>query len=246
MINFDNYNIEELRSKFLNAKPFNFIVIDNFLDTSIIKEIEKEVRSLPKDNWYDKKTNFQHINNQQDCATQSKKIGLNIRDQIPDKTNQAIDLFSSPKMLKFIEDITDIKDLQEDPSLLGGGVHKTETDGHLSIHCDFNIHPSTQKHRRINALLYLNSEWQPHYQGELELWNTDMNTCAHKIPPIANRLVIFRITDTSLHGSPNKWSAPSYYPRLSLAFYYYTDDRPEEEKADFHWAVWFKRWNKFY
>lgn len=244
MFNIEKYNVAELKQQFLNAEPFNFIVIDNFLDPLVIKDVELELRTLPNDEWYDKETEFSHINNQKDCATQSKKIALNIRKQIPKKTNDVIDLFSSPQIIKFIEDITDIPDLQADPYLLGGGVHKTTTNGHLSVHCDFNIHPELKKHRRVNALLYLNSNWTPEYQGELELWNKDMNSCAHKIEPILNRLVIFRITDDALHGSPNVWQ--SIHPRLSLAFYYYTDDRPEHEKSNFHWAIWFKRFGQYY
>jgi Rps23 Pro-64 3,4-dihydroxylase Tpa1-like proline 4-hydroxylase len=246
MFNIERFNVPDLKQQFLNAKPFNFIVIDNFLDPLLIKEVELELRTLPPDDWFDKETQFSHINNQNDCETQSKKIGLNIRKQIPEKTNNTIDLFQSPQIIKFIEDITDIPDLQADPYLLGGGVHKTTTNGHLSIHCDFNVHPQLQKHRRVNALLYLNSNWKPEHQGELELWNRDMNSCAHKIDPISNRLVIFRITDDALHGGPSLWKGLSNYPRLSLAFYYYTDDRPEHEKSDFHWAVWFKRFGKYY
>ena len=98
----------------------------------------------------------------------------------------------------------------------------------------------------MNALLYLNSNWKPEYNGCLELWNRDMQNCCHKIEPISNRLVIFRITDDALHGSPEKWLAPDNYPRLSLAFYYYTDDRPEHEKNNFHWAMWFKRFGQYY
>lgn len=246
MDNLDKLNINELKQQFLNSKPFNFIIIDNFLDILLSKEIELELRNLPHDEWFDKETNFGHINNQPDCETQSKKIALNIRKQIPNKTNSIIDLFSSQRIIKFIEDITDIPDLQADPFLLGGGIHKTTTNGHLSVHCDFNIHPQTQKHRRVNALLYLNSNWKPEYNGCLELWNRDMQSCAHKIEPISNRLVIFRITDDALHGSPEKWLAPENYPRLSLAFYYYTDDRPEHEKNNFHWAMWFKRFGQHY
>lgn len=244
MLNIERFNISVLRQQFLNASPYNFIVIDNFLDELLIKEVELELRTLQEDNWYDKTTNFSYINNESDCETQSKKIALNIRTQIPEKTNNVIDLFSSPQMIKFIEDITNIPSLQADPYLLGGGVHKTTTNGHLSVHCDFNIHPQLQKHRRVNALLYLNSNWKPEHQGQLEFWNRDMKSCAHSIEPILNRLVIFRITDDVLHGSPNKWL--DLQPRLSLAFYYYTDDRPENEKSNFHWALWFKRFGLYY
>ena len=242
----DKFNVCELKQQFLNATHFNFIVLDNFLDILLVKEIELELRCLPNEDWIDKETEFGHINNESDCPTQSKKVALNIRRQIPGKTNSAIDLFSSDKMIKFIEDITDIHGLHSDPFLLGGGVHKTERYGHLSIHCDFNMHPQTNKHRRVNALLYLNSAWKPEYNGYLELWNKDMSSCAHKIEPISNRLVIFRITDDSPHGSPEPWLAPENYSRLSLAFYYYTDNRPENEKNDFHWAIWHKRYGKYF
>jgi Rps23 Pro-64 3,4-dihydroxylase Tpa1-like proline 4-hydroxylase len=92
----------------------------------------------------------------------------------------------------------------------------------------------------------LNSQWKPEYNGCLELWNNDMSSCAKRIAPISNRLVIFRITDDALHGSPEKWQAPIEYPRLSLALYYYTNDRPDEEKQPFHWALWYKRHGLFY
>lgn len=246
MDNIDKYNIVELREKFLNASPFNYIVLDNFLDPMLVKDIEFELRTLSPENWYDKKSNYGNINNQSDNLAQSKKIALNIREQIPTKTNSVIDLFASNKIIKFIENITNIDNLQSDPFLLGGGVHKTNRDGHLSIHCDFNIHPQTQKHRRINALLYLNSNWRPEYNGCLELWNTDMQSCVKKIEPISNRLVIFRITDDALHGHPEKWLAPENYSRLSLAFYYYTDDRPEHEKNNFHWAMFYKRYGQYF
>jgi len=246
MVDINKYDISKLKEEFLTAAPFNYIIIDNFLDGFLAKDIELEIRTIPPEDWFDKETGFGHINNQGDCETQSKKIALNIRKQIPEKTNNVIDLFSSQKIIKFIEDITDISGLQSDPYLLGGGIHKTTKNGHLSVHCDFNIHPQTNKHRRINALLYLNSNWKPEYNGCLELWNGDMQSCAKKIEPISNRLVIFRITDDALHGSPEKWLAPENYSRLSLAFYYYTDDRPEHEKRGFHWAMWFKRFGQFY
>ena len=243
MLDLQKFNREELRKQFAEASPFPFIVIDQFLETDFAKQVEKEIRQLEEPNWYDKTTKFSHINNENDSQVQSKKIALNIRNQIPEKTNVVIDLFESPEWIAFIEDITGIKELEKDPSLLGGGIHRTKTDGRLAIHADFNIHPTTQKHRRINALLYLNSEWKPEFQGELELWSKDMMKCVHKIPPLLNRLVIFRITDDAFHGHPEVWKGPLEYPRMSLAFYYYTQDRPEEEKAPFHWAAWQRRYH---
>jgi Rps23 Pro-64 3,4-dihydroxylase Tpa1-like proline 4-hydroxylase len=241
MFTIEKFNIKELRQQFLNATPFPFIIIDNFLDSEYVKQVENELRNMKEEQWYDRTSNFSHINNEPDTYVQSKKVALNIRQQIPDKSKKVIELFESNEMINFIEQITDITDLQSDYSLLGGGIHRTKTHGRLCIHADFNIHPTLNKHRRINALLYLNSEWCPSYNGELELWSKDMMQCKHIIPPLFNRLVIFKITDDAFHGHPEQWKAPMEYPRMSFAFYYYTDDRPEEEKAPFHWALWQKR-----
>ena len=249
MLNLKKFNIQELQElqkQFSQGFPFPYIIIDDFLDTDFLKQVEQDIRTLKEENWYDKTTNFSHINNEQDSQVQSKKIALNIRSQIPEKANQVIDCFESPEMIDFIEKITGIQDLKKDESLLGGGIHRTKTDGRLAIHADFNIHPVTKKHRRINALLYLNSDWKPGYNGDLELWSKDMMHCVKKIHPLFNRLVIFRITDDAFHGHPEMWKAPLEYPRMSLAFYYYTEDRPQQEKAPFHWAAWQKRFNQIY
>lgn len=235
-----------LKSQFLNAEPFNYVMIDNFIDPHLLKSAENEMRGMNPSDWIDKTTAYSNINNQADTITQSKKVALNIRSQIKEKSLVVINLFESPEFLKFIEDITGINNLQSDPALLGGGIHKSETGGHLSIHADYNIHPDTGKHRRINALLYVNSDWKPEYNGELELWSKDMMKCVQKIPPIFNRLVIFRITDDAYHGWPQPWMGPLNYARLSFAFYYFTDDRPENEKSPFHWAAWQKRFGVIY
>ena len=119
--------------------------------------------------------------------------------------------------------------------------NSTFNEGLNILFRDFNLHYNTRKHRRINILLYLNSEWKPSYNGELELWAKDMTRCVHKIEPLFNRFVMFKITDDAFHGHPEQWLAPMEYPRMSFAFYYYTDDRPENEKAPFHWALWKRR-----
>ena len=57
-----------------------------------------------------------------------------------------------------------------------------------------------------------------------------------KIAPLFNRAVIFRTTDDAYHGHLSKWNAD--YDRLSIAMYYYTDDRPEDEKSGAIYAQW--------
>jgi len=93
-------------------------------------------------------------------------------------------------------------------------------------------------HRRVNALLFLNKDWDPSWNGQLELWARDLSRPVASIEPGFNRLVVFAITDDAFHGVPAVIACPPDRKRFSLALYYYTADRPEEEKAPFHWASW--------
>jgi len=95
-------------------------------------------------------------------------------------------------------------------------------------------------HRRVNILLYLNREWEDTWGGELELWNKDRTKCVKRVKPVFNRAVIFNITDTAYHGFPQPLKCPEYKKRFSLATYYYTPDRPEEEKSPAHSSLFFK------
>ena len=47
--------------------------------------------------------------------------------------------------------------------------------------------------------------------------------------PIYNRMAIFSTTSTSYHGNPEVVKCPADNSRKSLAFYYYTNGRPESE-----------------
>ena len=55
-----------------------------------------------------------------------------------------------------------------------------------------------------------------------------------KILPLFNRCAIFSTTDFSFHGHPTPLTCPPDRSRQSLATYYYSNGRPEEELSDSH------------
>jgi Rps23 Pro-64 3,4-dihydroxylase Tpa1-like proline 4-hydroxylase len=89
-------------------------------------------------------------------------------------------------------------------------------------------------------LIFLNESWDPSWRGQLQLWSRDLKRPEVSVDPVLNRLVAFTITDDAFHGVPDPIVCPSDRKRFSLALYYYTEDRPEQEKAPFHWAAWQK------
>ncbi len=70
------------------------------------------------------------------------------------------------------------------------------------------------------------------------MWAKDLGEPVVTVEPGFNRLVVFSIRDDAFHGVPTPLACPPDRRRLSLALYYYTADRPEHEKAPFHWAAW--------
>ena len=90
---------------------------------------------------------------------------------------------SGPRALRALSTITGIDSLLPDPFLEGGGLHYTEPGGKLLPHTDFHDHPRLQLYRRVNALLYLNPDWQPGDGGEVALFNLGSDEPAVIVPP---------------------------------------------------------------
>lgn len=211
----------------MNPHPFPHDVIDNFLHAELADVIAKELENSDTSQWPTDEHSEQHL----------KRFATGAL--VPLETATVLHWFNDPAVIKgLMEPLTGIDGLIADHRFIGGGVHVTDPGGRLGIHADFNLHPETGLHRRVNALLYLNRDWKEEWGGNLELWEQDMSHLAKSISPIHNRLVIFNITDTAFHGMPRPLACPSNRKRFSLALYYYSEDRPEEEKAPFHLAKW--------
>jgi hypothetical protein len=209
--------------EYQRAKPFPHAVLDSFLRNPMPYTLTACRKEIDPQAW------------QYEEHSHSRKKGY-ISDvtKMPAGYRMLADYLNSSYMLAFLSLLTGIDNLVPDPTFMGGGIHRTTQGGSLGIHADFNLHPQTKLHRRINLLLYT-GEWRPNEGGELELWARDMSECVQTIQPLFNRAVIFNIDDTAFHGHPGMLLAEE---RLSFAAYYYTHDRPAQEKAPFHWALW--------
>jgi len=207
-------------------EPFPHTIIENYLHAERAAQIATDLNAVDISTWhYD--TNV--------AAHQVNKRWMDDLSRLPATVALVLVEMNSDLVLRQIEQLTGIENLIPDHTYLGGGVHVTETGGRLGLHADFNIHPVTGFHRRVNALLYLNPDWDYRWHGELELHG---NGIVKKIEPLFNRLIVFPITDNHIHGQPTPLACPPHRKRFSLALYYYTTDRPDEEKTPFHWADW--------
>jgi Rps23 Pro-64 3,4-dihydroxylase Tpa1-like proline 4-hydroxylase len=207
----------ELKKQYQDNQPFPHIVIDNAFNIDMVSEVEREL-SVFSD--WDGEKSFYGSSKKRHCATPGK---------LPPATNTLLNYLNSAEFLLPLESLTGISGLIPDPYLYGGGVHSIIRGGFLKIHADFNWHEKLLLHRRINLLLYLNSDWDPSWGGALELWDAKMEMKHVDVMPIINRLVIFNTTDFSYHGHPEPLNCPENRARNSIALYYYSANRPENE-----------------
>ena len=241
MTNFLNDKYSDLDSvakknymSYAAADPFPHIVFDNFFNENILNEILDE---FPK--------KLDKVGAKFDTNQEKKSFSEN-PDKLSPKINNFFNFTNSHRVINFINKLSGVeRALIPDPYLLWGGLHEIKNGGFLNIHCDFNKHPKMDLDRRINALIYLNHNWQDQYGGALELWDKDMKNCVQKIKPIFNRMVIFNTTDFSFHGNPDKVNIPDdSKSRKSIALYYYSNGRPDNERSPKdHTTLWENRPN---
>jgi Rps23 Pro-64 3,4-dihydroxylase Tpa1-like proline 4-hydroxylase len=204
-------DVEALSILYRSASPFPHIVLDDFLETKAVQQAVEEIALLNGERW----NAYVHINERKFSHTDPSSWGPGLR--------SILDQLESPQFARFLCALTGIDGLFVDPTLDGGGLHRSTTGGFLNIHADFTVHPHRNDwRRRVNLLLYFNEEWQPEYGGNLELWSTDMKQCQASIAPVGNRAVIFTTDVDSFHGHPKPLRCPAGVNRQSLALYYFT------------------------
>jgi hypothetical protein len=228
-------NRETLCTEFVTAQPFRHVAIDNFLEDSFAQSL---LENFPP---FDEKLAINENGVVGSKAVHEKVAGLGPVWQKLDK------LVQGTEFRKMISEITDVPELKFDPEYFGGGTHENLHTQGLNPHVDFNFHPVTHQHRRLNLILYLSPEWEESWGGSIQLHRDPYLTPAEDdivtITPAFNRCVIFETNEYSWHGF-ERIELPEdkrHLSRKSFALYYHTDDRPEEELGAEHSTIYVER-----
>lgn len=208
--------------KYAAGNPFPHIYFDDFLP---VEAAEAALHAFPEP----KQVRWSEFD-----SPYEKKMAFDVVERLPTAVRDVLYFMNSRPMLEFLEILTGIKGVIPDPYYVGGGLHQIRPGGKLSVHADFNHHGRLNLERRINLLIYLNKDWKEEYGGHFELWNKDMTAAEQKVLPIFNRCAIFSTTSVSYHGHPNPLACPPDRTRKSMATYYYSNGRPEEEFRGAH------------
>lgn len=226
---------KKMKTQYSSGYPFPHIIIDDFLPELLIEKSLKELKEFEyfgtdPVNWKVQVNKFFTPwcdNNIQDIENHAPI------------TKSILEYLNSKEVLTFLEELTGISNLIPDDKWTGGGIHKINSGGKLSIHSDYSIHPTNGLYRRINLLIYLNKDWEKSWGGSLQLWEKDMSKCVQDILPVFNRAVIFNTTQDAFHGHPHPLNSPEDVSRYSYALYYFTKEKPQVENfVETNHAIW--------
>jgi hypothetical protein len=224
MINLDflEANKEKLRMDYLLAKPYPYLVIDNFCDPVKMESLYNKIPELSN-----KSRDYMFANNKFEKSNY-KELG--------DEFQQLYNDLSSERMNAFLSFIAN-EDVFVDPKNHGGGLHQGKKNSFLDMHLDFNYHPLNKGwYRNMNLLLYMNKDWKPEYKGHLKL--VDLRTGeAKELEVPFNRMIIQQTRAYTLHGY-DQTSFPENKYRTSIATYAYTKhDHLVEKPRTTDWHV---------
>ena len=220
-------NAEELRHRFSSASPFPHLVLDEFLEPDLLRRLYDEFPSF----------------DEQRAANELGHIrGKAVQEQISAISpayRELHQVIQTPEFLQAISEITGIDDLLFDPEYFGGGTHENLTGQELHYHVDFNYHPIRKWHRRLNLIIFLNHDWQREWGGSLQLhrnaWLDEGNADVGVLPEYG-RAISFETRERSWHGFEGITVAPdgSCLSRRSIALYFYSETRPNDEVTAEH------------
>jgi Rps23 Pro-64 3,4-dihydroxylase Tpa1-like proline 4-hydroxylase len=219
--------IDRLRDAFRSAKPFPFVVLEDFLDPDFAREVSASYPTFEEAR--ERGFSFHFVN-------ERRKVQVTDMSWFPDPVRRLAEAISSETLLDRLSAITGIPNLLADRDLVGGGMHVTGPRGRLDVHVDFNAMPERGLYRRLNILIYLNPEWRDGWGGNLELWDRDVRRCHHSFVPRLNRCVVFETSDASYHGV-SAVRCPPGVERRSFAAYYYTREPPSEWDGSVHGTI---------
>lgn len=220
---------DRYREEFASATPFPHVVIDDFLPPSVLDAVLDEFPTPEQPDW------------EQYDTSREVKLALADAEQMGPATRHVLAEFNTGVFVDFLERLTGIEALIPDPHYFGGGLHQIRPGGFLKVHADFNRHTRLDLERRLNAILYLNKDWEESYGGHLQIWDNDMTRCEKAVLPVFNRLLVFATLSTANHGHPDPLTCPPDRARRSMALYYYTSERPDLGEDEEHTTIFRQR-----
>jgi hypothetical protein len=219
---------------FESAQPFRHVLIEDFLDPALARELLAEFPAFGEEN---------ALNEYGKVGGKAVVTGIRSLGPAYARLDGAI---AQPAFLAWLGALTGIDGLQYDESYFGGGTHENRDGQALDPHVDFNYHPTTGLHRRLNVIVYLNEEWDESWGGNIEVHSNPRDPERNEIrayAPAFNRCIVFETHESSWHGF-RRIRLPDgkkHLSRKSVSLYFYSATRPAHTRAASHGTFYIPR-----
>lgn len=208
------------RQQYDAGQPFSHVVIDGLWDEWVLDRIVSEFPKKGKRDWIE-----------YDTENELKQTSRGLYGLRP-FTQLFLLQVCNPRFLNWVSDVTGIPGVIPDPLYHGGGLHESQTGGHLNVHADWTKHPVLPLARSCNMIIYLNRDWRDDWGGDLGLYDPLTKKCGATVAPLYNRTVIFPTRPDTLHGFPSPISCPQDRTRQSVSLFYWHRDAEAVKSAD--------------
>ena len=189
---------DELRARYLAAKPFPHLVLDNFFDPVVLDRVAAEFPGKGGRDWLS-----------YDTANEIKQTSRGALD-LPAFSQAFLWQMCAPPMMAIPPRGHRTCGFVRRPALpWRGHARNPSAAAALNMHADWTQHPVLPLTRRLNLIVYLNRDWDPAWGGALELKNPGDDGLVAKVEPFFNRAVIFPTTAETLHGFPDPMTCPA-------------------------------------
>jgi Rps23 Pro-64 3,4-dihydroxylase Tpa1-like proline 4-hydroxylase len=194
MNNFVNPSYEDLSSKsldFFNAKPFPFIILDNFLNDDFYEFV---VRDLEHQKTLTMGRSFN--------SSLEKEKSISLNTGLPQSLKDLVDYLNNDSWVKNLSNLSRIRDLvgTKNGNTKLANYHEMRHSGFLGSHVDHASEPLLGLPHVLNIILYLSEDWLPEYGGETVLFDRKGKKELAKVCYKPNRAIIFLHTPYSFHG----------------------------------------------
>ncbi len=212
----NEFDFDALKVRVKNAPSFQHFYLDNFFEEDFANKVHDSYPSY---------SDAEQLGKSFSAVNEKKKIQITDSKKFPPAILKLHEILASDEFVKIVSELFDIENLIADPTMMGGGIHETNSGGHLDVHVDFNYNADLELHRRVNLLVYFNKDWHEEYGGYLDLWDIDVKNRLGSYAPIFNRMAGFTTNEISWHGV-TPLTCPVDRTRKSFAVYYYTKEAP--------------------
>jgi hypothetical protein len=203
--------VENLRASYQNAKPFPHVIMDNLFSPRSLDPLLDEIAEMAREQWINVDRDPRERTVRMRSAAEMGEAGAHI-----------LSIVHSAAFLYFLSEITGVGQLLPDPYLQGGGFAVMRRGDYFDVHADRNVAYETGLTRRLAMIIFLNKDWRPEYNGQLELWSPDGKRREVSVDPLFNRTALFEVAYPNFHGVPAPLACPAERMRQSFIVYYHT------------------------